>query len=471
MATARLIPSTTAVSNSSYMTSANVDNMYTNTDSTTSGTFTHTRASTSYTYYGYIGGFNFSSIPSTAQVSSFTVKIKASATGHTTSTSTSYQMSLYNNTTAISNTYASGRLSTTTTTFTFSNGSLSWSTIVGYGDNFRIRIPLRRASSSTSDVVTVYGAEILVEYTAEDVHPTAVSLSQTTKTIEAGQSFTLIPTITPSNATNQNVTWSTSNSSVATVNNGVVTGVGAGSATITVTTVDGNKTATCSVTVTPVVLTDYVLTETIQQGKEYIIASGNSGNVYMMSNESGGSRQLVGVAATVTNNKISISSTTADRVLFTYQRYTSSNAVTATFSKNGAYLYTDSATGLRMNTPSTLDRFWHYSSERDLIWQFKSTSSDGYTDTSSEYKYYLELNSSNNFTDNHITSPAIADQTSLPKIYLFVQSSGTVEGDKVYKKVNGSWVLYGQLYKKTNGSWVAASDYAGAFDSGVKYKS
>lgn len=165
MATIRLVPSISAVSNSSYASIANASNMYTNTDSTTYGTFTHNRASTSNTYYGYLRGFNFSAVPDNAIVSSFTVKIKASATGHTTSTSSSYYMSLINNTTQIGSTSASGRLSTTVTTFTFAEGSLTWDTIKGYGSNFGIRIPMRRASSNTADVVSVYGAEIEVEYT------------------------------------------------------------------------------------------------------------------------------------------------------------------------------------------------------------------------------------------------------------------------------------------------------------------
>jgi len=99
MATIRLIPSTSAVSNASYASIASASNMYTNTDSTTYGTFTHNRASTNNTYYGYLRGFNFDDIPDNATVTSFTVKIKASATGHTTSTSSSYYMSLVNNTT------------------------------------------------------------------------------------------------------------------------------------------------------------------------------------------------------------------------------------------------------------------------------------------------------------------------------------------------------------------------------------
>jgi hypothetical protein len=87
--------------------------------------------------------------------------------------------------------------------------------------------------------------------TVNPISVTGVSLNKTTTSLNVGATETLIPTITPSNATNQNVTWSSSPTSVATVSaSGVVTGVAAGSATITVTTAEGGKTATCSVSVT-----------------------------------------------------------------------------------------------------------------------------------------------------------------------------------------------------------------------------
>ncbi len=78
-----------------------------------------------------------------------------------------------------------------------------------------------------------------------------VTLNSQNEELKIGDTVTLVATITPSNATNKNVTWSSDNTNVATVNNGVVRAVGEGKANITVTTVDGNKTAVCEITVLP----------------------------------------------------------------------------------------------------------------------------------------------------------------------------------------------------------------------------
>ena len=101
------------------------------------------------------------------------------------------------------------------------------------------------------------------EYSANvaPVHATGVTLDKTLASVKQGKTITLTATVAPADAVNKNVTWSSNNASVATVNNGVVTGVATGSAKITVTTEDGSHTASCTVTVTtslpPVLIADF----------------------------------------------------------------------------------------------------------------------------------------------------------------------------------------------------------------------
>jgi len=79
---------------------------------------------------------------------------------------------------------------------------------------------------------------------------TGTSLGKTSVNLLVGTTEQLTATIAPPNASNQNVTWSTDNSSVATVSSsGLVTAVSAGTATITVNTADGGFAGTCRVTV------------------------------------------------------------------------------------------------------------------------------------------------------------------------------------------------------------------------------
>ena len=109
------------------------------------------------------------------------------------------------------------------------------------------------AGTATITVTTADGnktASCSVTVTNPNVAVTSVGLDKTSLSLNTGDSSTLTATVYPTNATNQNVSWSSSNTSVATVNNGTVTAVAAGTAAITVTTADGNKTASCSVTVT-----------------------------------------------------------------------------------------------------------------------------------------------------------------------------------------------------------------------------
>jgi len=96
---------------------------------------------------------------------------------------------------------------------------------------------------------TVYAQWNYINVPPAHISVTGVTLNKSSTSLNIGDTETLTATVNPSNATNKNVTWATSDSSLATVNDGVVTTASAGTATITVTTADGGFTATCAVTV------------------------------------------------------------------------------------------------------------------------------------------------------------------------------------------------------------------------------
>ena len=180
MATIRLIPSTYAVSSTSYLSVTNPTNAYANTDSTNYATITNTYASTSSRYY-YLRGFNFGDIPSNAVINSFTVKIKGYESG--LSTSTSYAPRLANGTSTLSNTTATTNFGTSTKTITIPTGALTWQQIINYGSSFTIMVYVRRANRNTTGYFYCYGAEILVDYTVPVYHNVSVTNNSSVATV------------------------------------------------------------------------------------------------------------------------------------------------------------------------------------------------------------------------------------------------------------------------------------------------
>ena len=110
-----------------------------------------------------------------------------------------------------------------------------------------------KAGSATVTATTVDGgftATCAVTVTNKVIAVTAVELNKATLELVIGKEETLTATVTPENATNKNVTWKSSKTDVATVdNNGKVTAIAEGNAKITVITKDGGKEANCLVTV------------------------------------------------------------------------------------------------------------------------------------------------------------------------------------------------------------------------------
>ena len=129
-------------------------------------------------------------------------------------------------------------------TWTSSNGTVA---SVSNGKIIALKAGKTTITVKTEDGGKTATCEVTVN---AKVYPvTGVTLDKTSATLTEGDELTLTATINPDNATNKNVTWSSSNSAVASVSNGKVTALKAGKATITVKTDDGGKTATCEVTV------------------------------------------------------------------------------------------------------------------------------------------------------------------------------------------------------------------------------
>ena len=94
------------------------------------------------------------------------------------------------------------------------------------------------------------GIKASVSVTVRTIASTSVSLNSTKVSIDRGDTFSLIATVNPSNATNQTVTFKSDNPNIVTIDsNGIITGISSGTATITVTPNGGGTSSTCLVTI------------------------------------------------------------------------------------------------------------------------------------------------------------------------------------------------------------------------------
>lgn len=207
MATARLVASTYSVSNTTVVVNQNETSLYANTDNNSNpARITHTTSGTT-SYYLYLKGFNFSTIPDNAVVSSFEIKIKGYESS--LSTSTSYAPRLYNNSsgttwsTITGASTASSNFGTSTNTITVPYTG-EWDTLKSYGSNLGIRLVIRRSNRNTQGYLYIYGAEITVDYTLPDPR-TITSTLNGSGTISPNGATTLYDgdeyelTITPTN--------------------------------------------------------------------------------------------------------------------------------------------------------------------------------------------------------------------------------------------------------------------------------
>lgn len=436
MATIRLVPSTYAVSNSSYAKVTNASNMYNNTDNTTHATLQNTRNSTSNTYHVYIRGFNFSSVPSDAIVSSFTIKIKANESYM--STSSSYRPSLYNGTSAISNTTVTSSLSTSVTTLTFPIPStLTWDTIKGYGANFGIRVPMRRSSTSSSSYVYVYGAEIEVTYTVPVYH-----------------------SVTITNSTAATVTASDSNP------------------------LEGTDVTIMSDTISGIMVTDNGTDVTSQ----FVHHSGTTGEYSITNRGSYGFAlsngyyvsQNKGVDKTAAVCRVSFVLPVASTVTFTFINYAEQGYDFGVFGNldtelstnyysagsSGATI-TDSSYKLACNTST------HNQSTTQTLTYSNVAAGEHYIDVkyskddaSAEHNDTLQFQVA--ITYNQSVSYYSYSITNIQADHAIVVSpSGG--GEQLYVKVSGSYRAVSAVYMKVNGSWVQQTNLSSLFNTNTKY--
>ena len=138
------------------------------------------------------------------------------------------------------------------------NKNMTWSSsnaavaVVSNGQVFGMSVGDAVITVKTEDGDKTATCLVTVSNIVDKIPVSGVALNKQNMTLLIGGSEQLTETVAPPDATNKNVTWSSSNEAVATVSGGLVTGVSEGSATVTVKTADGDKTATCLVTVTKV---------------------------------------------------------------------------------------------------------------------------------------------------------------------------------------------------------------------------
>ena len=151
-----------------------------------------------------------------------------------------------------------------TSTVEWSSDNETVATVTSAGVVSGVAAGTAKITAKSSDDASIK-AECTVTVTAP-IAVTGVSLNKTSLDLYFGDTETLIPTVAPATATNKAVSWESDKTTVATVSSdGLVTAVGPGTCTITVTTDDGSFTATCDVTVTiasidlsaPIIISDW----------------------------------------------------------------------------------------------------------------------------------------------------------------------------------------------------------------------
>ena len=444
MTTVKLVASSYSVTGT-VVVNQNETTLYQDTsNSSNPARITHTTSGTS-SYYCYLKGFNFSSVPSNAVVSSFTIRVKGYESG--LSTSTSYAPRLYNNssgTTWSSITGASAAssnfgASTNTITVPYTG---DWDTLKSFGSNLGIRLVVRRSNRNTQGYLYIYGAEIEVEYTVPVYH----TVSITGDTTPTGSQTVL-------EGTNLAISYVGSSKPTVTDNNVDVTSqVTESSGGTTVYVPSGNTTSNFTVTNISNAYNDATHTANYASLE---INGGTTGTCYLdipVSLPSGATLQSVTCSVALQFSRNGSSSGFTSSV----QLYTGTTA------KGSATQWVSSATDVSRtvydltigswtiselaNTRLYLTATNNASSTHRFIYVYGVSLTVTYSVSGKIYTYTLS-----NITADHVI--------------VFTASQAQPE---LYVKVNGSWVQVATAYKKVSGSWQQVS-VDQAFEQGVNY--
>lgn len=459
MAQVRLIPSEYAVSNSNYVTTSNPNNALTNVDSTTYGQFTHNRNSTT-AYYVYFRNFNFSSVPSNARINSFTIKVRGLESQ--LSTSSSYNIRLYNNTTELSGTTADTALSTSANTINIPTGNYTWGQITDYGENFTVGVPLRRNSQRTSGYARIYGVEILVDYSIPDILISSTSNSSTV-TVDPGSQYV-------SNGDSATIIFSDVSdlSSIVVLDNGIdvtssLVQVTSGSTELNPSEFDSSDSNVSSNAIN----TSNACTDTTSTTYATLYG-GSSGQYYYYWNFN-----VSGISSAVTISKITLSvmacrystygwniclckgTTEISSVNITAQSSSSSTP-------NGADIFSIESTSFSFSDLSNIKIKAKptASSSSSRLFLYGADLTIQYTIPSGTYTYTI----SNISGAHNIIVNDAGDK-------IFIKVNGTwTEASKIYVKDSGTWKEVNRVLKRQSGSWVEQDDISSMFNSSAIYQ-
>lgn len=446
MATIRLVPRELYnAAGASYLTVSNASNACTNTDSTTYATVNNTYASTTNRYV-YLQDFNWDDIPAGAVIDSFAIKLKASESGGTTSSS--YRPVLCKGTATYSNAYCSAiTASTTVHEFEFTQ---DFDTFRDNGEEFGIRINCRRGSRNTAASFYIYGAEIEVNYTIPTPHTVTSALtgdgtidpSGATSTFE-GSEYTL--TIRP---TNQDDPITVTNNGADVTDQLVAHGFGS-----TLNAVPESAT-----------------TSGIQSGSSYAqYAVGHSAeSPYSSTSNMYASSYSTGYASYAFDFSDIPNNATIEGIEVRCHGHRESSTISSTYVSKCALYNGSSEASEEVDFPST---------SASIITLTPTTlptrsQLDNYT-VRHFVGYYGGLVTGITFEVTYSTGTGIDHYT-----YTFTVSSDAViavtigsvgPSDTILFKDNGAWVSAVKAYKKVSGNWVEQSDLTTVFQNGINY--